>query len=254
MAEILEVENSNKIILFIDEDIPLLKKFGQLLADTFPTYQIMAMTDLKQAKKSLEDKKPQVILSSLNFKNQDTVIPFFQQLRSKESTKTISLIVTGTRAELEKAHIAIHDLNLAQLPKAITIPNLIQTVQAAIKQANSLSADTIHLDAGQHLFHEGDESDALYILKSGELQVYKTQGGKAVELAVINQQQMIGEMALIDHSLRTASIRAVIPSQVLRLHLGDVEKYIEEQPFWMKMLIHTLSNRIKESNQKLLAK
>ncbi len=252
MSQILEVENNNKLIFFIDEDVPLLKKIGQLLADTYPDYQIMAMPDLKTAEKTLLEKKPQVIITSLNFNDGSTIIPFLQSLKESESTKMISLIVSGTRRELEQKQSALSELEADLLPKAITIPNLKSVVDSALEKANSLSADTIILQTGEHLFLEGDQSDAIYILKSGELQVYKKIDGQQVELALINQQQMLGEMALIDHSLRSASIIATATSQVLKLHLGDIEKYIEEQPFWMRMLVHTLSTRVRESNQKLL--
>lgn len=254
MSQILEVENNNKIIMFIDQDVPLLRKFGQHLADRYGDYQIIAMTDLKSAEKSIKEHKPQVIISCLNFSDETTVLSFYEKLRSAESTKTISLIVTGTRNELDQQRESIDDLEVVILPKAITIPQLDKVVDDGISKANSLGADIINLDAGDHLFHEGEQSDAIYILKSGELQVYKKIAGESKELAIINQQQMIGEMALIDHSLRSASIKAIAPSQILKLHLGDIEKYVEEQPFWMRMFIHTLTSRIRESNQKLLQK
>lgn len=252
--QILEVENNNKLIFFIDEDVPLLKKFGQILADTYKDYQIRAMTDLKSAKQALKEQKPQVIISCLNFKDGSDIIEFYQEIVSSERTRDISLITTGTRVELEPRSEQLRELGTAFLPKAITIPQLQQVVLQAIRKANSLGADIIQLQEGEHLFHEGDQSDAIYILKSGELQVYKKLGNELHELSLINQQQMIGEMALIDHSLRSASIRATTPTQVLKLHLGDVEKYIEEQPFWMRMLVHTLTNRVREANQRLLQK
>jgi DNA-binding response OmpR family regulator len=254
MSQIFEVENNNKLIFFIDEDVPLLRKFGQILADTYRDYQVKAMTDLKGVKQALKEEKPQVIISCLNFNDGSDIISFYQELKSSEITRDISLITTGTRAELEPRMDELIELSSALLPKAITTPQLQQVVKEAIKKANSIGADTITLEAGDHLFHEGDQSDAIYILKSGELQVYKRVNGQNKELSTINQQQMIGEMALIDKALRSASIRATIPSQVLKLHLGDVEKYINEQPFWMRMLIHTLTTRVRESNQKLLEK
>ena len=214
----------------------------------------MTAISLSDAKKQMETKKPQVIILPLNYKNSSKCFEYVEFLKSSEQTKEIQIIVTGTRRELEEESEKINNLNLLTLAKSITTPNLRETLSIAISAANSVKANIIQIKAGEHLFKEGDESDSIFILKSGELLVYKEKGDKIIELAEINQQQMIGEMALIDRSLRSASIKATRDSEVFELKLGKVDQYISEQPYWMKMLIQTLSERLRESNKKLLQK
>ena len=251
-TKILEVSNPNKTIYFIDEDVPLLKKYGQIIAKEFPDFEIVAMVSLTDAKKQLLTKKPQVILTTLNFEDNSDCFQYIEFLKSSELTKDIQIIVTGTRAELEVASDKIHYFDLEVLPKAITTPHLLNMISLAVQKANSVEAEVRHLKAGDHLFKEGDESDSLFILKSGELLVYKQKGNDIIKLAEINQQQMIGEMALIDRSLRSASIKATRDSDVFELKLGQVDQYISEQPYWMKMLVQTLADRLREANKKLL--
>jgi DNA-binding NarL/FixJ family response regulator len=251
---LIEVSNPNKIIYFIDEEVPLLRKYGQIIAHEYPDYEIVAMVNLTDAKKQIGEKKPQILITSLNFSNNTDCFEFIEFLKSSEITRDIQVIVTGTRAELEEKAERISYFDMEILPKSITTPHLMNVLSMAIQRANSVQADIKVISEGDHLFKEGDESDSIYILKSGELQVYTQKGDQFVELAIINQQQMIGEMALIDRSLRSASIRAIRDTEVLELKLGKVDQYIEEQPFWMKMLVRTLADRLREANKKLLSK
>ena len=250
----LEVNNPNKVIYFIDEDVPLLRKYGQIIAHQYADYEVIAMVSLNDAKKQLLSKKPQVIITSLNFEDSSTCFSFIEFLKNSETTKDIQIITTGTRAELEAQSEKINYFEVEILPKSITTPHLLNLLSLAIQKANSVEADIRVIKKDEHLFKEGDESDSLFILKSGELLIYKQKGDQIVEIAEINQQQMIGEMALIDRSLRSASIKATRDSEVFELKLGQIDQYIAEQPYWMKMLIQTLTDRLRETNKKLLSK
>jgi CRP-like cAMP-binding protein len=44
--------------------------------------------------------------------------------------------------------------------------------------------EEIHLQAGEQLFDEGSDGDMAYIIEAGEIEIYKTSGGKNVQLAV----------------------------------------------------------------------
>src|SRR5690348_5670866 len=61
------------------------------------------------------------------------------------------------------------------------------------------------------LFHEGDSGDALYIIVSGELEIFK---GRADDpqrqiLAKLGPGEYLGEMSLLENKPRFASARAL---------------------------------------------
>ncbi len=67
-----------------------------------------------------------------------------------------------------------------------------------------------HLDAGEVLFSEGDQGDFLCYVVHGKLQITKkNQAGKAVELAVLQRGQLIGEMAMVEYAPRSATVKAL---------------------------------------------
>ena len=77
-----------------------------------------------------------------------------------------------------------------------------------------------HLEEDEKLFSEKDEPDGLYILLSGKLQVYIFSGfvgSKPKVLAKINPGQYVGEMGLIDRKPRSASVRALVKSELIFL-------------------------------------
>ena len=68
----------------------------------------------------------------------------------------------------------------------------------------------LHLAPGDSLFREGDKGDKMYVLLEGEMEILL---GDFV-LETVRQGALIGEMALIDDSPRTASVVAKTPCRL----------------------------------------
>jgi EmrB/QacA subfamily drug resistance transporter len=96
--------------------------------------------------------------------------------------------------------------SLADLPmfKALSPRGL-----AALEQA----AEDVELDAGSYLFHQGDPSDSLYVVRSGRLQVM--QGD--IVLTELSRGAVLGELGLLTDDVRSASVRAVRDTRLVRL-------------------------------------
>jgi CRP-like cAMP-binding protein len=71
------------------------------------------------------------------------------------------------------------------------------------------------LRAGQFLFREGDPGDAWYVLYEGTVEVAKEWGPSRSVIAELGSRACFGEMAVLDGSARSASVRA----------LGDVTAF-----------------------------
>jgi CRP/FNR family transcriptional regulator, cyclic AMP receptor protein len=67
------------------------------------------------------------------------------------------------------------------------------------------------LGPGQVLFAKGDPARTLYVVKSGELQILD--GNRVFE--TVGPGGIIGEMALIDGGVRSATVQAIRPSEVV---------------------------------------
>jgi NTE family protein len=96
------------------------------------------------------------------------------------------------------------------------------------------------IPGGWELFHQGDESDGLYIVKSGCLGIMvKGEEGPPVLVTQIHAGQTVGEMSLVSGLPRTGTVVAFRDSEVLRLSIECFESLVEKHP---KILSHI--NRI----------
>lgn len=67
----------------------------------------------------------------------------------------------------------------------------------------------ISLRPGQALFHEGDPPDTAFLIEQGTLEVSTRHGGRERVLSLLGPGDLVGEMAVIDDSPRTATAIAV---------------------------------------------
>lgn len=73
------------------------------------------------------------------------------------------------------------------------------------------------LAAGQTLFCEGDAPDTAFLIESGRIEVKTRQRGLDVVLSVLGPGDLVGEMAVIDDSHRTATATALTPSVLIAI-------------------------------------
>ncbi|HLU66400.1 MAG TPA: cyclic nucleotide-binding domain-containing protein [Kofleriaceae bacterium] len=118
---------------------------------------------------------------------------------------------------------------------------------------SSLSADAllpvaalcgeISLDGGEELFHAGEEGDALYVVVEGEVEVVRQ--GEAI--ARLGPGECVGEMAALDWEPRSATVRALEPTTVVRLERNDLMDLLTDYPELVRSLARVLVDRIRKS-------
>ena len=84
------------------------------------------------------------------------------------------------------------------------------------------AAQEIVMPPGQVVIREGDEADALWILADGELSVQASgDGPEPRELAPVTAPGYVGELGLLHGIPRTATVRTIRPSTLLRIDGQD---------------------------------
>jgi len=90
--------------------------------------------------------------------------------------------------------------------------------------------ESVDLAKGEVLFRKGDDSNALYIVRKGELTVLDEIPGQRVFLAGLHEGEIFGEMAFIDGRPRSASVQAAKDSQVLMFTKEEFIRLVIERP------------------------
>ncbi|MFK7872708.1 MAG: cyclic nucleotide-binding domain-containing protein [Oligoflexales bacterium] len=116
-----------------------------------------------------------------------------------------------------------------------------------------MAGKSIVLQTSQMVFKEGDPSNGMFLVRSGELEVYLEKDGKTIVLASVVAGGMIGEMALFDQNPRSASVRATTTSEVTHISNEDFSKLMKQIPKWFTSLMGTLSTRLRVTNDRLKA-
>ena len=84
--------------------------------------------------------------------------------------------------------------------------------------------------AGEAIITEREEGNDIYVIRQGSMVVERNIGGKPVFLSYLPAGSYVGEMALIDGGRRTATVRAAIKSEVIKLDGERMRKLLDRKP------------------------
>ena len=84
-------------------------------------------------------------------------------------------------------------------------------------------------DVGRKIFSEGEHAGELYVVLSGEVEVTKkSKSGRSARIALLGPGDCFGEMSLVDVQPRSATLRTLAPSRLLRMTTADLERLRNE--------------------------
>jgi CRP-like cAMP-binding protein len=99
---------------------------------------------------------------------------------------------------------------------------------------------------GDVIIRQGEVGDCMFVVQEGEVEVYVEKDGKDVHLAVRGPGDMIGEMAVFEREVRSASVRASGRARLLTLDKKNFLKRINEDPTLAFRIVETMSRRVRE--------
>jgi signal transduction histidine kinase/predicted CoA-binding protein len=111
--------------------------------------------------------------------------------------------------------------------------------------------DEVDIKAGDVLFTEGSRGDRAYVIESGRLEIVKTAHGREVLLAMREAGEVIGEMSLLESSLRSATARAFTDARLLAIHQDQLDKLLNSSPSAARVMLHTVLARARADEASL---
>jgi len=105
------------------------------------------------------------------------------------------------------------------------------------------------VESGEALFQEGDEAEGAYVLLSGRCAV--SEGGERVD--VIEPGELFGEIAGFGGGRRTATVTALVPSEVLLLSADQLERGFADSPDLLRKTLQVLAGRTRRIADRQLA-
>lgn len=105
------------------------------------------------------------------------------------------------------------------------------------------SAEIVGVSAGKPVITEGEEGEDIFVIRSGSMVVEKQVGGKPVFLSYLPAGSYVGEMSLIAGGRRTATVKAAIKSEVIRLKGNAIRAVMAKKPALLEKVRRDMASR-----------
>ncbi len=120
------------------------------------------------------------------------------------------------------------------------------------RRALSEVVDEMSIGAGQTLFQAGDPGDSLFIMQSGEIELFiKDTVGQRIVLTTAQSGDMFGELAMLDTGPRTATALALTDCEVLVLDRDDLVLLFQRKPESALHMLAALSGLTRKADELL---
>lgn len=109
------------------------------------------------------------------------------------------------------------------------------------------ASNEITVEAGRMLTDQGDAGREAFVIIEGEAAVKRNQR----KIATLGPGDAIGELSLLDHGPRTATVEASTPMVLLVLSTREFSGVVDEVPGLAHKLMAALASRIRELDNKV---
>ncbi|MFN8579230.1 MAG: cyclic nucleotide-binding domain-containing protein [Candidatus Sericytochromatia bacterium] len=119
-----------------------------------------------------------------------------------------------------------------------------------------LYSQKIRFSSGDYIFKEGDISDSIYIIFTGRIEVTtKTENKDKINLPIVLNGTVLGEIAFFDGKPRTASARAIDNIEAMMFTHNSFEKMEDESPKiaikFLKEIAKITAERLRWADEKV---
>lgn len=121
-----------------------------------------------------------------------------------------------------------------------------------IEQMNEVmnTAQSVLYQRGQIIYHDGDQSDSLYIVSKGKLKIYRlSESGKEQLIRILNPGDFTGELALFKEDVHESYAEAMTDTQVCMINRSDLQELLLKYPSISLKILTEFSNRLEQSEK-----
>jgi len=112
--------------------------------------------------------------------------------------------------------------------------------------------DRRELAAGTTLFQAGEPGESLFVVSSGEVELFiKDTAGQKIVLTVARDGEIFGELALLDRGARTATACALVDTELLELDRDDLLLLFQKTPEAAVRLLAAVGHMTRKADELL---
>ncbi|NNE99451.1 MAG: cyclic nucleotide-binding domain-containing protein [Pyrinomonadaceae bacterium] len=111
-------------------------------------------------------------------------------------------------------------------------------------------ADIIY-DSQEIIFKKGDPSEFAYVIKSGEVEILRDYPDNPFRIATLRDNNILGEMGLVDERPRSLTARAVSETRVAKISRDEFIDLLLNQPEEAFQYLRMFFERLRAMNMKV---
>ncbi|MDX6770484.1 MAG: Crp/Fnr family transcriptional regulator [Elusimicrobiota bacterium] len=110
----------------------------------------------------------------------------------------------------------------------------------------------IELGPDEAVFSKREDADAVFVVLAGRIKIFsRSPSKKSKTFAYLKTGDFFGEMALVEGVTRTASAKAVEPSQLLVIRKNDFKRLLAKDHKLAYYLLKTVCERLRQANEEI---
>ena len=115
------------------------------------------------------------------------------------------------------------------------------------RDVNTMSLGALGKDyrEGEIIVRQGELGDCMYVILEGRVEVLIESENHQVKLNILGKNEFFGEMAIFDHEIRSATVRALGPARILTVDHKNLLRRIHEDPSLAYHLLQVMSDRVR---------
>ncbi len=127
-----------------------------------------------------------------------------------------------------------------------------QTLDDNEREAIAHVLEEVRIAAGHVVFELGDPGDALYVIRTGIVEVFiKDDTGTRIVLEVDGPNDFFGEISLFHPGPRTATAVVIRDMEALRVDRDDLERCLSHHPTMALDLLEVVGARLRDTSTRL---
>jgi len=115
----------------------------------------------------------------------------------------------------------------------------------------AFASDRVSYRTGETLFRQGDPGDAAYVILEGRADILAEADAGQIKIAELEDNAIVGEIAILCDVSRTATVRAAAPLEALRIRKDDFLKLLADYPDMMFEILRSLAQRLTRTTSEL---
>ena len=104
---------------------------------------------------------------------------------------------------------------------------------------------------GEVVIRQGEIGNCMFVIQKGRAEVARESETGEVRVAVLKQGDSFGEMAIFEHEVRSATVRALGEARILTVDKRTSLRRVQEDPTLAFNILRVLCERIRHQNVEL---